>query len=244
MRIVDLTHYLEAGMPVYPGTESPVLEEANTISRDGFREKKITLYSHTGTHMDAPAHILPGAPTLDGLPPDQFMGTARLADIRGDIRGGRKSRLVGLEELRLAAGLESGGRDSDTGNGGSGNAALPFEFLILRTGWEKIWGAAEYFGNFPVLDEKAARWLAGLGLKGVGLDAISVDPVESHDLPVHRILLGSGMVIVENLANLDSLPYGHEQFRFFCAPLRIRDADGSPVRALAEVPTGCDYGKD
>jgi kynurenine formamidase len=219
-------------MPVYPGTEPPVLAEANTISRDGFREKKITLYSHTGTHMDAPAHILPGAPTLDGLPPDRFIGTARQADIRGD----RKSRLVGLEELRAAAGLESGGRDFAGRNGGSGNAAVPFEFLILRTGWEKIWGAAEYFENFPVLDEKAARWLAGIGLKGVGLDAISVDPVESHDLPVHRILLGSGMVIVENLANLDSLPDGHEQFRIFCAPLRIRDADGSPVRALAEVP--------
>ena len=67
MSILDLTHYLEAGMPVYPGTEPPVLEEANTISRDGFREKKITLYSHTGTHMDAPAHILPGAPTLDEI---------------------------------------------------------------------------------------------------------------------------------------------------------------------------------
>ena len=72
-----------------------------------------------------------------------------------------------------------------------------------------------------------------LGLKGVGLDAISVDPVESHDLPVHRILLGSGMVIVENLANLDSLPDGHEQFQIL-----LRTPPNSGCRRIAGTGAG------
>ena len=84
------------------------------------------------------------------------------------------------------------------------------------------------------MDEEAARYLVSCGLKGVGTDAISVDPVEAGHLPVHRVLLGAGMVIVENL-RLKELA-GERRVRFYALPLKYRNADGAPVRAVAEIP--------
>lgn len=78
MQIIDLSHYLEKGMPLYPGTAPPRLEETAAIERDGFRDKRISLSVHTGAHMDAPVHILAGAKTLDRLPVDTFFGKALL----------------------------------------------------------------------------------------------------------------------------------------------------------------------
>lgn len=203
MKIIDLTHVLEEGMPVYPGTEPPILDEANTIERDGFREKKITMYSHTGTHMDAPAHILPGAVTLDSMRVETFYGSACVLDLPF-------SDLASREKMIAAS-----------------------DFLLLRSGWSRHWGSGKYFERFPVLDSKTAEWLTGFGLKGIGLDAISVDPVDSTTLSIHRILLGAGLVIIENLTNLDLLP--EDQFDFSCFPLKIQGADGSPVRAVAHL---------
>ena len=92
------------------------------------------------------------------------------------------------------------------------------------------------FSAFPVMDEEAARFLVSCGMKGVGTDAISVDPVEMAHLPVHRVLLGAGMVIVENL-RLQKLA-GERRVRFYALPLKYRNADGAPVRAVAEIPDG------
>lgn len=84
LTVLDLTHTIAEGMPVYPGTEPPTLQQANTIEKDGFAEKRICMYSHTGTHIDAPAHMLGGAPSLDQLGAGQFVGTAMVIDVAGD----------------------------------------------------------------------------------------------------------------------------------------------------------------
>lgn len=203
MKIIDLTQMLEDGMPVYPGTEPPIMAEANTIERDGFREKLITMYSHTGTHMDAPAHIFPEGATLDNLPLETYYGSACVLDLP-------VANPQALEKLIAAS-----------------------DFLLLRTLWSRHWGSENYFGRFPALNTETAEWLTGFGLKGIGVDAISVDPIDSADLPVHRILLGAGLVIVENLTNLDLLPA--DNFMFSCFPLKIQKADGSPIRAVAHL---------
>ena len=80
MRVLDFTHRIEPDMPVYPGTEPPRLSPANTYEKDGFRETLLSLYSHTGTHMDAPAHLFAHQPTLDALPAAQFVGPALVVD--------------------------------------------------------------------------------------------------------------------------------------------------------------------
>lgn len=209
MRVIDLSHLISEDMPVYPGTEGPRISRANTIERDGFAEKLITMYSHTGTHMDAPGHIIPGAPTLDRLEAGRFVGRAALVDV-SRFAGGRID----------AAFIES-----------VAPSIRGADYLILRSGWSRSWGRPEYFEGYPVLSEEAARLVCGLGLKGVGLDAISADGVGAEGLPVHRVLLGAGLVIVENLASLEAVEA--QPFTLVCLPLRLPDCDGSPVRAVA-----------
>jgi len=211
MAVVDLTHTLSADMPVYPGSEPPELRTAATLERDGFAEKWIGLSSHTGTHIDAPAHMLPGAPTLDQLGVDRFFGTGRVLDVSA-LAGAE----IGVEFLeRRQAALEGG------------------EFVLFHTGWSSRWGQASYFSGFPVLAPEAARWLCRRGLKGIGFDAVSVDPVDTRDYPIHFICFRAGLILVENLTGLE--PLVGRDFLFSCLPLKLERADGSPVRAIAVV---------
>ena len=209
MPIIDLSHALDEKMPVYPGTEQPVFAEGCTLEADGFREKKITFYSHTGTHMDAPFHLLPDGRCLDDYPLGHFMGPAFVMDA-AEGEGG----LISEEAV---ASCESSLRQAD--------------FLLVQTEWSRFWNSPGYFGKFPVLDEGAARIIASLGLKGIGFDCISADAMDAPALPNHKILLGAGMVIIENLKGLEQLP--RSGFSFAAFPLPISHADGSPVRAAA-----------
>ncbi len=87
MKIIDLTHTIKEEMPVYPGTEPPVLRVANTIEKDHFKETLLSMYSHTGTHVDAPAHVFAGKMTLDAFPASQFTGKALVIDCRALSEG-------------------------------------------------------------------------------------------------------------------------------------------------------------
>ena len=198
-------------MPVYPGTEPPIFTTGCSIEDAGFLEKKITLYSHTGTHMDAPAHLIKGGTTLDQLPVTQFFGEAFVINCER------------IEKKTIDAG-----------------ALAPYEerikavdFLLIHTGWNQYWGADTYFSDYPVLSSAAAARLSNFSLKGVGLDTISADTADTQDYPVHKALLRKNIVIIENLTNLAELPGEHAVFS--CFPLHFTDADGSPVRAVALI---------
>jgi len=207
MFILDLSHPLSPGMPVYPGTEPPGLDQATTIEADGFAEKLLRLYSHTGTHVDAPAHMIAGGLTLDILGVEAFAGSACVVDAPGPGKITLGALLARSDEIVKA------------------------DFVLFRTRWSRYWGSPRYFVDFPVLDQEAALWLAGRGLKGVGFDAISADPVGSAGFENHMALFRAGMVIVENLRGLEELTPG--DFIFSCMPLAIAGGDGSPVRAVA-----------
>jgi arylformamidase len=210
MPIVDLTHTIDTDMPIYPGTQGPELIPAWTLEKDGFVEAVIRLSSHTGTHMDAPAHLIDGGACLNSYPIETFRGMGRCIDLR-DIANPEITR-ADLE--RLCGALKS------------------TDFLLLNTGWSERWGTAAYFDQHPVLSVEAAKWLTGFNLKAVGLDNSSADRFDSARLPVHKCLLEKGLLIIENLARLDHLPAG--DFRFTCLPLKLAQADGAPVRAMAE----------
>jgi len=209
MLLIDLTHPISEDMPVYPGTEPPVIVAGCTVAEDGFLERKITLWSHTGTHVDAPAHLFENGRTLDAFPVTTYVGPARVLDVTGAANG-----IIGLDSIEPRL------REIEQ-----------VDFLLIRTGWSRFWGTDQYFSGYPVLSTEAAGSLAGLGLKGVGFDAISPDPVGSENLPVHRVLMGAEMLIIENLTGLEQLP--PEPFDLSCFPLAFEDADGSPVRAVA-----------
>lgn len=74
MKIIDLTHFIEEKMPVFPGTEPPRIIQKNTIKKDGFAEKLFTMYSHTGTHIDAPSHMIEGGHSLNDFSIEKFIG--------------------------------------------------------------------------------------------------------------------------------------------------------------------------
>lgn len=209
MKIIDLSHIITPNMPVYPGTEQPQFIQANTIAQDGFAEKKITCYSHTGTHIDAPAHILEGQPHLDELLINSFLGHALCLPVNDpEIKIGHFQPYQ--EQL------------------------MQLDFVLLATGWSKYWGDEQYYKEYPVLTSAAAEFLCQFELQGIGFDTISADPEDSTDFPVHKALL-KHMVVIENLANLDKVV--DKKFLFSCLPLKIAEADGSPVRAIAIMDT-------
>jgi arylformamidase len=212
MTIHDLTHLLTPDMPVYPGSEQPMIRQATTVAREGYAEKQFSMSSHTGTHIDAPAHMVEGAPTLDRLGAGHFVGPARVLDV------------AGRPEIDLA--LLQDRREELAG----------LDFILFHTGWSSRWGQDDYFTGFPVLTPEATRWLCGQGLKGVGFDAISADPVGSATFENHLALFRSGLVIIENLTGL--APLVGRPFTFSCLPLNFHEADGSPVRAVAMAAGG------
>ena len=197
--IIDLTHTITPDTFVYPGTPRPTFSATRTLTNNSARETLLQIGSHTGTHMDAPRHILPEGCGLDQLPPSQFCGRAAVIDV-SHLRAG---------------------------------AVITADFALFYTGWEKKWGTEAFLSEaFPVPDEAAARYLVSCGLKGVGTDAISVDPLSGADYPAHKVLLGGGLVIVENLCLKKVV--GRKDVMFFALPLKYAGADGAPVRAIAE----------
>lgn len=209
MRVIDLSHTMTPDMPVYPGTEQPRFQQVCSFEEMGCIEKKITMFSHTGTHMDAPAHIIQGGSTLNQFPIDQFHGTAWVLNV-----GKEEPGVIGMETL--ASNEEMIRR---------------IDFLLIRTSWTRFWGKEQYFSGYPVLSKEAARYLCEFDLKGIGMDAISFDEAASLDFYVHKLLLGRNNVLIENLTNLELLP--DIPFLFSCFPLKFEESDGSPVRAVA-----------
>jgi kynurenine formamidase len=104
-------------------------------------------------------------------------------------------------------------------------------FVLFCTGWDKKWGHEDYFKDYPSLSVQASAWLAQFNLKGVGVDAISIDAADVTQYTVHHNLLSKSMIVIENCRGLERLI--GKSFQFHCFPLAIRDADGSPVRAVA-----------
>ncbi len=161
MRVYDLTHTISEDILVWPGTEQPRLSEGSAFERDGFRETRLELFSHVGTHMDAPAHMLAGAPWLDELPASAFCGEAWVLDARGCAPGG---------EIPAGAVEPAAGAD----------------FLLVCTGWDRFWNTPEYFGAYPVLSPAAVKRAVELGVRGIGLDTMGIAPMDAADFPRQR----------------------------------------------------------
>lgn len=211
MPAIDLSHTIKNGMPVFPGTEAPTIEEVFSHEMHGFREHRLNIFSHVGTHIDAPNHMIEGGETLDSMDVSRFMGPGICLDC---THRNSDSPQINIDDL------------------------IPYEteisecdFVLLNTGWYKNWGRDKYFTHYPALNAEAARWLADFDLKGVGVDVISIDSAEISGFEVHNTLLERGTIIIENLNALHLLPNGG--FLFSCLPLKFEDADGSPVRATA-----------
>jgi kynurenine formamidase len=211
MKVIDLTHTISENMPVFPGTEGPKLETANTYEKHGFKETLLAMFSHTGTHMDAPMHLFAHRTTLDSFPAEQFLGKGLVIDC-SDLQGEQRISIRYIETVK--------------------EKADQAEFLLFHTGWDKHWGTDAYFGEYPYMTEEVAEYLIQRNKKGVGLDVISLDPISDENLTIHRMLFSKNdMVVIENLTRLGEI--GNELFTFCALPIKYDNSDGAPTRAIA-----------
>lgn len=209
---IDLTHEIKNNMPVYPGDPEVELLLALTHKQDHCQVMHLTCSSHTGTHMDAPCHFIVGGKTLTQFPVDRFMGKGIVIDVQAT------NDHMALEKecfTPYAPYLDEG------------------SFVIIRTGWERYFGQEKYFSH-PYIGESGANYLVEKRVSLVGMDALSVDSTEGATEHAHRILLSADILLVENLTNLSALRT-ECSYCFSFLPLKLSDADGAPIRALAHI---------
>ena len=196
-------------MPVYPGTEPPEITPACTIASHGFCETKLSFYSHTGTHIDAPRHLLKDGKSLDQFPLDYFYNTACII------------RLPKYQHAPIACSdlyaFEPRIRSS--------------KIILICTGWSSYWNSPAYFRDYPLLSIEAAHWLSQFSLYAIGVDAISVDAIDAETLQIHDCFLRKNILIIENLTNLSSID--QPSFTLSMFPLKTAQADGLSTRVVA-----------
>lgn len=209
MHVIDLGHPITDQMMVFPGDLTPSVKNGATMEDNGWRTKLISMSSHAGTHMDAPAHMVADGCCMDELPNETFFGFWLVIDVR-HCAGHR----IELSDIKASV------KDVNYA-----------DFLLFRTDWSEKWNTESYKEGFPTLSAEAARWVTKQDLKGVGFDAISVDPVDSETCEIHKILLGAKLVIIENLRNLDKV--GTKPFCMAALPISLTKQDGGPARVMA-----------
>ncbi|MCP4296747.1 MAG: cyclase family protein [Proteobacteria bacterium] len=207
--IIDLSHTIEDGMPVFPGSTSPEVIDLELYAEHGVYVQQYKIDGHVGTHIDVPAHLINDGGSTASMEISDFHGTARVLDCR-DYEAGPSIDKEILDQLK--------------------EPELP-DFLIFYTGWSKLWGQRKYYRNFPVISQGLAQFLSQSKIKGLGLDTISIDSMQDSHLPNHKTILGSDKIIIENLTNLQELI--GRKFLLSCFPLKFFNGDGSPVRAVA-----------
>lgn len=173
--VVDLSHVVDNATKPYPGDPAPRLDTAADITHDGCCVTKISLATHTGTHVDAAAHVMHGGKRLGDYPLTAFSGSARVADLRG----------LGEVDATALDGIES------------------CDWLLLCTGQSEKWGSDAYFGTEPRFTETFVKAAAKIARKGIGLDCSGLDRegVALHRL----WFLSGGGLMVENLTGLEML---------------------------------------
>jgi arylformamidase len=211
-RVHDLTALLETHMPVWPTSPLPVFEPVGIVARDGYSIERVSCMTHTGTHLDAPFHFLEDGATVDQIPPDQLIGSAKVLDLRKDLDGPVISRSM-LEK-----------------HWPKGRAP---SFILLETGFSHDRAPTRhYLYEFPGLEPSAAEFLVGQEVHGVGIDTLGIDPFSNSKFEAHKVLLRRGIWVLEALDHLDELRENTE-YTLVVAPLKIRGASGAMSRVFA-----------
>ena len=205
-RAIDISLPVHAGMPVYRGNPPVRARRTMTLAREGVTLSEYCLGSHTGTHVDAPIHFIEGGVGIDGLDLDRFHGPAWVADLRRVRQG--------IDRAALSkAGIPRGTRR-----------------VLLRTANSRLWHPVRPFRtDFVYLEPDGAEWLVELGVRLVGIDYLSIEGFRMQGAPTHHALLGRGIPILEGL---DLARVRPGRYQMSAAPVRWRDADGAPARAV------------
>ena len=204
--VVDLTMAFQNGMS---GFSKNI---AKTMSEHGWNASTLTLYSHAGTHMDAPIHFNVTKQTIDHIPVSNFIGPAWVVD----------ARLVGPKGLITVDHIPNNIQ----------NDFKPGDSLIIWTGWSQYAGTTMYRSALPRISEALALWCVAQQVKMIAVEPPSVADVNNIDevTKIHQILL-KAVIIIEGLCNIEAL--GSNRVELIALPLKIEAGDGAPARVIA-----------
>jgi arylformamidase len=205
-RLIDVSVLLTPGVATYPGNPAFEITPVNRIAAgDSANNSRLTMGTHSGTHVDAPKHFIDDRPGVDAMSLGLLIGRARVIDM--PIRGGITAKHlegVGLrEDLRV----------------------------LLRTPNSKLWNSAKepFHEEYTHLTGDGAKFLVDQGVKVVGVDYLSVEKFHTPGHPAHHALLGANVIIIEGLNLSEAEPGVYEMY---CLPLKIEGADGAPARVV------------
>lgn len=206
-KIIDLSHDITHQMQVFPG-DPPVGILKHHDYANGYFVSQVIFGTHTGTHIDVPAHRLKGRKTIEKVGIEKFVRRAYVMDF---------TSLQPLEEIDKTM-LDS-----------YNNNVKDVSAVIIKTNWSQHFGKDDFFTSFPGLNEDTVEWFIQNNIELVGLESPSVN-AKKH-LEVHSRLLGKEIYIIESLTNLDEIT--QDYVMLYAVPLKFNGLDGSPVRAFA-----------
>lgn len=190
--LIDLTHLIENGLPVYPGDQETSLLQSKHIRQDYYNNHQLDINMHAGTHIDGPMHLLDIQRYLSEFPLEYFIGKACLLDVTGQ-------EIIDYEE-KYESLIE------------------PQQIVVLYTGHSKFYGQEEYFTKYPILTRGFAEMLVRKQVKMVGLDTPSPD---KYPFEVHKLLFQHNILILENLTNVERL-LNVSNFEIIALPMLIQ----------------------
>jgi kynurenine formamidase len=218
IRLFDMSLPIYHGCPAYPRLGPPVITRTSHRSREGFNAVHLDMSDHTCTHVDTPEHFYDGTGDGVSLPLERFWGPGAILDFRGRIQADQG---IGLEDVRVFDGQVEEG-----------------DFVLINTGWnEKRGFSVEYMRKWPYIDGPAAVFFRDKKVKAVGIDTMSLGGYSKEKAqPCHEILLGAGILILEEVYFPDEVMDGKKRV-VSAFPLKLVNGTASPVRLVAyDVP--------
>jgi kynurenine formamidase len=216
MEMIDLSRVIYDGMPKIPVLPDVHVQRFLSLEKGHpLNVTEISLPCHAGTHVDAPVHIVDSGKSIEEIPLENFVGPGAVIPVKK--RGGEEVTARDLED--------------------SGVPVSRGDILMLFTGWDEKFESPDY-NIHPYLSIDAAEWIVGKGVKLFGIDCITVDlptPMrqKGFEYPVHKILLGNGVLIAENVANLGKV--AGKKNRILALPLKVKGSDAAHARIIAEI---------
>ena len=214
MKIIDLTLTVSDKIPTFPGSPQPSFIPWENVKEDGYNLELLFLSTHTGTHVDAPYHFLEKGAKIHEISLKKLVSEAVL--IKSRKKGGESITKIDIQKFEKKHGK-----------------IASFSSVIFYTGWQRNLQKKYYFTKNPGLSVSAAKYLASKKINLVGIDSPSIDLGKDSKFSVHQIFAKKEILIVENLANLEKIK--SSKFHLVVLPLKLKNATGSPVRAIAFV---------
>jgi kynurenine formamidase len=204
VKLIDLSHVFDQNLPVYPGDPLPEIRQIASLEKEGYCDYLVKTGMHVGTHLDAPLHMISNGQRISDIPLDRLCGRGKLIDAR--------NRREISADLLMNQAIEAD------------------DILLVLTGHGERFRESDYYTSFPLFSESFAKEAVRLRVKLVGMDSPSPD---KSPFLIHKILLGGGVLILENITNLSAL-LGQKKIEIFVIPPKFY-TEAAPARVMANI---------